>query len=293
MKKYILIYLILLSSQIMLSQSYVPFQFGNTRWMYNEEKMFSTKSYCYFSMDTVGYYHNGNKYSKIEFVQAPAYSPSNTVYYVFDDTTQRKVFMLDTSTNQENLLYDFSANVGDTIFSVYNGSTYGLDTVIIDSIKTINSRKYFYSHRINIAWSEICVWIEGIGSNYDLFLPSIKIPGILEVYLRLICHQHNNNINYGTVNECNNFLTSTPTFQKDDNTLQVQYNPINRYVTVSNIQNIQYHFSFFDISGKLLIKSTSNSMSKQISLHNLSSGIYFYKVTTHSNQLSGKIIVSY
>lgn len=276
-------------SKLFIAQSYLPFQFGNTRWMYNEEKMFSSKSYCYFSMDTTGYYHNGHKFWKIESLAAPTYTPTNEGYYLFDDTAQRKVYTIDTATNQEYLLYDFSANVGDTIFSVYNGSTYGLDTVIIDSIKTINSRKYIYLHGIGNAWSEICVWIEGIGSTYDLFLPSKKIPGIFEIYLRLICHQNNNIINYGTVNECNNFLTNTQDISISNHQQLITY--YNQTITIQNSNSSSYTFTLYDISGKIIHHTTSSQLYQNINTNNFPQSIYFYQLITKEGHIQkGKFI---
>ncbi len=240
-------------------------------------------------MDTTGYYHNGNKFWKIEYLQAPTYTPTNAGYYIFDDTAQRKVFTIDTTTNQEYLLYDFSANVGDTVFSVYNGTAYGLDTVIIDSIHTINSRKYIYSHGISSPWHEVCVWIEGIGSRYNLFLPSKQIPSILEIFYRLVCHQYNGNINYGTVNECNDFLTKTQDISSTNNQQQVSYN--NQTITIQNPYSTNYTFTLYDISGKTIHHTTSSQQYQNINIENSPQSLYFYQLITKEGHIQkGKFI---
>lgn len=292
MKNFLILFL--LFSKVALAQSYMPFQFGNTRWMFNIEKMYSTKSYCYFSKDTAGYYYNGKKYWRIEYIEAPTYTPTNWGFYIFDDTAQRKVFTIDTSTHQENLLYDFSANIGDTIFSVYNGPHDGLDTVIIDSIKTINSRKRIYSHRIaNITWPfERCEWIEGIGSSYDLRKPSRKLSYLLEIDYRLICHQYNGNINYGTFIGCDNFQTSIISIDKNNQKINVHYNPFLNSITVSNLLNENYTMSLYDITGKLILEATSNLGSETFKLPNLSQSLYIYRISSKSFQLTNKIVMS-
>ena len=100
------------------SQAYVPFQFGNTRWAYMKTNTFGNTPYFYFSKDTNGIYFNGNKYWKIEKQTSPTYTPSISYGYIFDDTLSKKVFYYSNSSGLSNLLYDFSANVGDTINSV-------------------------------------------------------------------------------------------------------------------------------------------------------------------------------
>jgi hypothetical protein len=171
---------------------------------------FGNTPYFYFSKDTNGIYFNGNKYWKIEKQTSPTYTPSISYGYIFDDTLSKKVFYYSNSSGLSNLLYDFSANVGDTINSV--GNPVAIDTVIVDSIKFISSnsiiRKQIYLHSIRFTNPQTKIWIEGIGSTYDLFYPTITLPDPL---FNLICFQYNSNTLYpdtlNGANTCNSFLS--------------------------------------------------------------------------------------
>jgi len=289
MKKYILLNIFLLFTKFMFAQSYVPFQFGNTRWMYNEIKMFSTKSYCYFSSDTSGYYHNGNKFWKIEYVLNPTYSPSNIYTYIYDDTIARNIFTIDTITNTTYLLYNFSANVGDTINSIYNLGY--LDSVVVDSIKylTINTilRKHMYIHsKNNVNLSR--TWIEGIGSTYELFYPSLYLPD--PVY-NLVCQEHNAFINFGNNIECSNFLTSYQNIHSADNEITVSLNSTNNSIQIQNPNSISYLFSLFDISGKPIRQIESTQIKEIININDNSNCILLYNIKVkNKSDRTGKII---
>ncbi len=289
MKNFILLLVFFLLSKFIMAQSYVPFQFGNTRWMYNDINMFRTKSYCYFSMDTTGYYHNGNKFWKIEYVQAPTYSPSNSGYYLFDDTVQRKVFIIDTSTNQEYLLYDFSANVGDTINSIYNAGS--LDTVVVDSIDyiSINTilRKHIYVHPKGIV-NLPSTWIEGIGATYELFLPSRHLPTSFYV---LMCHEHNSFINYGTNLGCSNFLTSIKHDTIIDNHITISFNPENNSIHIENPNALSYTFYLYGLSGKVIEQYVSDRTTDTFLIGHITDLIVLYNIIVKGkiNQ-KGKIV---
>lgn len=282
--KYFLLLIILSSSFVdSIAQSYIPFQFGNTRWMYNEQNMFNTKSYCYFSEDTTGYYYNGNKYWLVEKLYAPIYSPTMNGNYVFDDTANRKVYSLDTSTNTQHLLYDFSANVGDTVSSVYN--LVGIDTVIVDSIqsKMVNSilRRHFYVHSIYPFVSQTRIWIEGIGSPYDLFYPTILWTD--PIYY-LVCHEYNSFINYGDLFACANFLTSTGNVERF-NDMEIYPNPTTEKITIHNKNSsTRITVTVLDLMGNKLIERESISgVYITTDISSLPKGVYMINIFDNDN----------
>ena len=289
MKNYILLFVFFLFSKFLLAQSYVPFQFGNTRWMYNEMKMFSTKSYCYFSSDTSGYYHNGNKFWKIEYVLNPTYSPSSIYRYIYDDTNARKIYTIDTISNTTYLLYDFSANVGDTINSIYNLGF--LDSVVVDSINyiTINTilRKHIYVHSKNNA-NLSKTWIEGIGSTYELFYPSIHLTD--PVY-ELICQEHNSNIDFGTNLGCSNFITTTTNYNFSDNLISISFNPDINSIHIENPNSLTYSFYIYNLTGKVIEQLLSARVIENINIGHITDVVLLYniKVKSKINQ-KGKII---
>jgi hypothetical protein len=235
--KYVLLIILTLSFLDATAQSYVPFQFGDTRWMYNEQNMFNTKSYCYFSKDTTGYIFNGTKYYRLDKLNSPTYSPSINYSYLYDDTANRKVFTLDTLTNTAYLLYDFASNIGDTIYSIYNLGA--LDTVIVDSIKSLPinliNRKHYFVHSYKQLVPQPRVWIEGIGSTYDLFYPTIILP---DPIFYLVCQEYNTATNFGDAISCSNFLTNTSNIA-NFKTIEVYPNPCTDKITVHTQASFQ------------------------------------------------------
>ena len=289
MKNYILLFVFFLFSKFNIAQPYVPFQFSNTRWMYNEIKMFNTKSFCYFSFDTSSYYHNGNKFWKIEYVLNPTYSPSNIYRYIYDDTIARKIYLIDTISNTTFLLYDFSANVGDTLNSIYNVGY--LDTVVVDSINyiSINTilRKHLYVHSKNNA-NLSRTWIEGIGSTYELFYPSIYLPD--PVY-ELICQEHNSNIDFGTNLGCSNFITTTTNYNFSDNLISISFNPDINSIHIENPNSLTYSFYIYNLTGKVIEQLLSARVIENINIGHITDVVLLYniKVKSKINQ-KGKII---
>ena len=122
------------------SQAYQPFQFGNTRWK-NAHYDFNSfvKDFCFFSSDTIGIKINNLKYYPIEKSNSSVSLGGNTVAYLRDDTTAKKVFILNMIDSTENILYDFSVQAGDTVKGIkFSGTICGvmpfLDTIKIDSV---------------------------------------------------------------------------------------------------------------------------------------------------------------
>lgn len=87
-----------------------------------------------------------------------------------EDTIARKVYIYDENSSQpDQLLYDFSIKIGDTLKSDFAGQGVML---ILDSIEIItlrngeNRKKYIFNEGLD----DIC-YIEGIGGGRGLFFP--------------------------------------------------------------------------------------------------------------------------
>ena len=290
MKQKLLVIICLFFTIKSFSQAYIPFQFGNTRWAYMKTNTFGSTSYFYFSKDTNGIYYNGNKYWKIEKQTSPTYTPSTSYWYIFDDTLSRKVYCYSNSSGLSYLLYDFSANVGDTINSV--GNPVAIDTVIVDSIKFISSnsiiRKHIYLHSIRFTNPQTKIWIEGIGSTYDLFYPTITLPDPL---LNLICYQYNSYTLYpdsinGT-NACNNFLTSVNNIE--NNLFNIYPNPTQNtiHITANTITPIT-SYKLYNSIGSLI--QNNKLKNNTIDISSLSTGIYYLQLQTDKTTQTTKII---
>ena len=276
------------------AQTYNPIPFGNTKWQaMRSALMQGNKSYCFFSKDTNGYYYGGKKYWRIEFLQSPSYSNTTNGVYVFDDTLQRKIFVIDTSTNNTNLLYDFSGNPNGTVYNLYNNidGIISIDSiVIVDSVKFITyngiSRKTVFVHGgVN---SDPQVWIEGVGA--DNFLQPSFHPGLLEFTWYLTCQEYNNTLTFGDSIECSIFLTAINNFTSSSININTSLNMNNLVIT--NPNSVEYQVYIFDLSGKTIYTKRTNKINETINLSTNRNSLLIYRILAIDNQqVNGKIFI--
>jgi hypothetical protein len=293
MKKIISNILLIFTVLKITAQAYVPFQFGATRWQYQESFFSNTKYNCYFSIDTVGKIINGKKYLSIQKNNMPI--PNGKHYsYLYDDTAQRKVYFYDSVSATENLLYNFAANEGDTLqikeFMVPNSAIIA-DSIIIDSIviKTINTipRKFFYFKRLK-GWGSFNYYIEGIGSNNELFAPTFR-GLITDPDMRLDCMKYGGATSYpDTLNGLNKCTLVTGLKNNLGNFKDyfVLPNPSKNGVFYLNVK-ASSQWQVFNMIGAIVASGNSN----EINLINNNSGIYFLKIIDDENNFCVQKIV--
>jgi hypothetical protein len=260
--------------------------------MYNEQNISNTKSYCYFSKDTTKYNFNGIKFYRIDKLNSPTHSLTLNYNYLYDDTANRKVFTLDTLNNTIYLLYDFASSIGDTIYSIYNLGV--LDTVIVDSIKSfpINliNRRHYYVHSLNQLVPQPRVWIEGIGSTYDLFYPTIILPDPL---FYLVCQEYNSMKNFGDAISCSNFLTRT-TNVKDFTSIEIFPNPsLGRIGVHTESTYRELTIKIYDLTGTIYLQKKYNTQGYlDIDISFLVNGIYVMEVTdNYTNEHREELLI--
>lgn len=285
MKTKFLFIAMLFSSQLANGQNYLPFQFGNTRWMVNEANMFRTKTYNYFSMDTTAYLVSGHYYYRLEKQASPTYSPTNSWFYMRNDTVNQRVYVLPQMSPIEYLFYDFDVVTGDTVFNIYNEGFSFADTVLIDSVqsKIINgiARRHIYLHSINTLQARL--WIEGIGSDYDLLYPSILFT---DPSYFLVCQEYKGFINYGNSVDCNNFMTKV-----DDkflnNKITVYPNPVHDIVRVQfdDWSEQDYNLQLLDLQGRVFFNKKISAQTTEIGIAALRAGVYLLKVVSSPGEI--------
>jgi hypothetical protein len=273
------------------SQAYQPFQFGNTRWK-NAHYDFNSfvKDFCFFSTDTIGITINNLKYYPIEKSNSPVALGGNTVAYLRDDTTAKKVFILNLIDSTENILYDFSVQASDTVKGIkFSGTICGvmpfLDTIKIDSVVIRNyngiNRRLFLGRSIANHPNNMNIYhlqyryVEGIGSIQDLLDPK-PYPWTDPSYY-MNCYSYNSINYYGVSSECNMFYTAVNDL-KYSNKLSIYPNPsLNGIFNIKTIEKITWQVS--NIEGKIILQGNQNKI--DISLH--PTGIYILQIKTNNN----------
>jgi hypothetical protein len=192
------------------------------------------------------------------------------------------VFFIQDGMTDEQLLYDFSLRVGDTIkgFLFPNGpngiTVYSIDSILLDSI---------YHRRINSGAIQL---IEGVGSTQGLIEPLTYDP-----LGWLICFNKNgetvyyNNIPHDSCNIVNGIelheqqqsrLTLYPNPSTDQITIETSSTPTNSQLSIMNL------------NGQEILTCQITESKTTIDISTLPSGVYFVRLTNDKTVEVGKFV---
>ena len=280
----------------------------------NEYHKFSGKDALWNSITTgaMGYPHewqtihtlgdtveiNGHKYNEIKSV---ANWNTLTVGWLREDTILKKVYYYDYYL--EVVLYDFSLNIGDTIFY---GKQYGnpesVYYKVVDSIATIELngelRKKWYLTTSMYNMKDI--WIEGIGSVYRHGLLNPINPDIptnaSSTYFG--CFKYGNILYFNreaTNSEdcpCSQWLVSVPEIIGESNEIKLYPIPTKDILNVY-LGNTSYDFlEIYTCNSKLVEKIKINSRENiELNFENIKKGIYFIRFSGKDNITLRKIVM--
>lgn len=244
----------------------------------------------YFKGDTI---INGIEYSMSLFKTVLPSSTDTIVsksgYYLYEDTLNMKIYMLDQIYSHSNvLLYDFSLNEGDSVHTYivsniyYNGKVKKVDSVYL-------SNKFLK----RIRFTDGLEWIEGIGSTTSVTYPSVY-DGLL------ICVNENNNVLYlDTVffENCDTVFSDTLRTQLNfiNNSIykiNIYPNPINQYsvLTVEAMEDEQFKLEIYNDNGILIIQELFIG-NYPIGTLPLKSGLYICRILYKGEPIGYKKII--
>jgi hypothetical protein len=215
--------------------------------------------------------------------------------------------------NNFKLIYDFTANEGDTIefeFKSHSANSYIIDTTyqvfclvtkvepeIIDNKKI---RRFFTSvikhDSLNhVLWPKYYNYQEKIGFEYE-FIYTIPIPSV-DGQHTLRCYQ-DSDVHYATawwklIDKPCDYEYLTLTNQVSTMEWNVFPNPASDKLTILQNQNTpyeQFRIKLSDCSGKILNESFLNLGEHNIEISTLPKGLYFLFIFNDSNYKSFKII---
>ena len=242
-----------------------PLHLENTKW---------------FSMNGEDTLIDGLEYTKV--------MRGDSYYGAIRDSVGVQYFM--PSLEEETyLLHNFNAEIGDTLYNVYDGHNEAGTFVVTDK-DTIN---YYGVNRRTIELSDGPIWIEGIGSEDGLF--QTISPGVSGI-TQCLCMSFNDTIfwnRYGfnyELGSCADYMTVEDQF--NDLKLTVYPNPSSGVFTVEPESEMikLVDFSISDVAGKQIMnKSISMSNRFEIDLSNYPNGAYFLTISSEGN-VSQKIL---
>lgn len=193
----------------------------------------------------------------------------------------------------EVVLYDFTENVGDTVFVGQDGVGPAgylvidhIDSVLIDN----NYRKTFYFTTMGDYY-----WIEGIGSTRGLFSPITGITTGLQTW-NLICHNQDGEVKYlnPEYSTCFPILEGIRNTETTERQVDIIPNPVidQSIVKFDNADKSLQVFRIYSLTGQIMMVYEITDKS-QIVLNraDFKPGLYFYCITGYNQiHLSGKLI---
>ena len=200
-----------------------------------------------------------------------------TSYHKYLCQENEKVYYYDLSAKKEYLLYDFGLSEKDS-FKIEPHGFY----INVDSIRTNNSKKYFYLSKN----TQQTVWIEDIGCLDGLFLNSGNV-GVGE-YSTLLCCKSDDEMLYDNpeYNVC--FIkTSTETLPMLNEKL-IGITTSKEGVLIET--SAKGHLSIYTLDGRLVLKQQIEQ--PETTLCPPETGVLLYRFTTTKGEVqTGKVLV--
>ncbi|PCI96232.1 MAG: hypothetical protein COB15_11100 [Flavobacteriales bacterium] len=200
-----------------------------------------------------------------------------------EDTSLKKVYKYDVSSQQELLWYDFNAQQGDTLF--YGSNPYFIVDTIYNIITLDGKTRKYFEYNNNMGGGLGGYYIEGLGGRGGPF----SIPlSYFEAGSWLMCISDTNQNTIYSQNSCYSFITGIDNKFIETSNISINPNPVSDYFTIDTEIDIN-EINILDISGKS-IKSIIQTSTKAFSVSDLPSGIYFVKVIGKKHTIIRKII---
>lgn len=279
-RKWQLLVVALCFSQLSISQS-EWFPIG-AEWYYSRQESSLNKDFFLVSVewDTV----LAGRDARI--IKSPIYSNNDGFIFVSSDG-QDSVFVFSEAREDWVLLYDFSARVGDTIYTFLTPWDTTLMEVIIDSISIleINGDTFdvqYVSTNPKVDWSNQNIRFLG---NKQFLLPQnlLVIPqGPLRCYYPSV-EQVYSLVEFA----CDLVPVNNP--NSPDGGVKIYPNPAKDFLVIEGLEVDTYSYSvrIFNLYGRLL--HDSELTTNRLSIKNLSNGLYFLSIySSHINIFSQK-----
>lgn len=297
MKKINIILITLLMTSASYSQTYFKFPTSNAIWNY---KIVGSLSYPY-EWPVVVSLGSQITLDTLQYIEVQWASQGNTGVdgAIREDTLEKKVYFHNFT--NEIVLYDFSLEVGDTIYYSTN-LYYNLDYYkVVDFIDSVNVSGQYRKrwHLTNSYMSMTDIWIEGIGSVYRYGLLYPNDPDLVldasNPYFG--CFSHDTVIFIDGSNctgtcPCTNWLVEVEKIYKINEDVIIFPNPAKSTITVEFSNNIKTYncLQFLAYNGELIRKIEINSGRTEIDIKELNNGIYFIRLIGNEKTTLKRII---
>ncbi len=173
--------------------------------------------------------------------------------------------------NSEILLYDFTANVGDSLVCGY-GDYFVLDSISIEQIGGVDRKKFWFGLEYDFIGEPYAMetWIEGIGSDFGLlYCGSYYFCG---GYYRALCFHQDGELIWQNPEYDACVITSVE--EINDKVISVYPNPAMEIVTIDGVEAAEVQV--YNALGQL-VKTVRDA--NEISVAGLAEGVYLVRIT--------------
>jgi hypothetical protein len=298
MKTLYILNVIILFSTSGISQNYHPIIKNNKSW----DQVYAVQGACWAScaryefVDGETYingvpYRNSVGYPFIgtygpQMTLCPPYSISNQpnpFARMREDTLAKKVYIYDyNSTPTDQVLYDFTLNVGDTLHSAFAGQG---DTLVLYSIETVSLANGELRQKFCFDAECITSYTEEIGGPNGLFLPIVPMWG--QISPLLLCVQDEGVVLCG--NECDIYFVGIES--PGNEPLTIFPNPFQDRITITiSSVELQTTLEIIDLQGNVILNQRLDEQKSGLALSGLNPGMYFYSIYSDKSISRGKLI---
>ncbi len=327
----LLFILLLAGTQFGISQNYMPLPDSNVQWVV-ADRTSETSYYLYFRVGSYDYdtVIDGYTYSKIYYssfigpeiikpLKHSAEDHSRLVEYktkiegeywgAYRNDGEGRVFYLPpgtSSNNDEGVLFDFTANIGDTISNVSVWFVNEMNSYVVDSTTyfEVEGETHKVIYLTNITpdsyehpWQ---VWIEGVGNL--LCGPFNGMQGLTNQ--GLICVSINDTMRFfssGYIEDYSEYFVQEPgdcSFMLGTNEAVIQQNlfimpnPFTKNLTIQGVNSGIVQFKLLNVSGQEVFSSKVFHEGGDItfSLESVSPGIYLCNIQNNKRVWNQKIV---
>ena len=221
------------------------------------------------------------------------YLHNETTDYYFHERNDTVFFINQYDNYEWNIAYDFTRNIGDTVFWYYRSG-------IIEEKGTIDiggfSRKYLsIDHQPDNDFAPYQWYVEGIGNVGGSLNGNLSCSHIVPYYWfcspieyppRFIFNCYSSlSLNYDPLDIC---MLSSTRENRTEQKVKIYPNPSLHFLNIDTDFNYS-KIEIIDVSGR--IQKKINSSQKTISIENFSAGLYFLRLTDEKNVILKKFTV--
>jgi len=211
---------------------------------------------------------------------------SSGLYYMASLREEnKKVYAIYSEKQQEQLIYNFSLVVGDSIRSPYDDTQY-FKVTKVDTIEVGPGKR----KRIKLDFD---TWIEGIGTLDRFMMYPLQGLALYDLGIRINYQKQGTEIIYKTnewyfnKNECNTSLTE----QTETNKTVAYFITPELLRVETKLSDPNYTFELLDLNGKLIVRKNIDIKDNTINVGQLSNGLYFFRLSRNREvRLIGKIM---